>query len=101
MRSRNTTAVADGLLTLALCASGDGNTSPQKMVNETTQAAYNDDLNAMQSHFDGELAKQVTLDGVNTLSSKLKAFGAYKGLAHQPIPMAGATITPPPSTRPR
>lgn len=80
MRARTRAAAAAGLLTLALCACGAGGTSPEKMVNETTQAVYNDDLNAIQSHFDANLQKQVTIDGVNTLSTKLKAFGAYKGL---------------------
>ena len=66
---------------LGLCACGGGaGTSPEKVTNETTQAVYNDDLNAMQAHFDGPLQKQVTIDGVNTLSQKLHAFGAYKGL---------------------
>jgi hypothetical protein len=69
-----------GLLALALAACGGGATSPQKVTNDTTAAVYNDDLNAMQSHFDDTLQKQVTLDGVATLSQKLHAFGAYKGL---------------------
>ena len=34
----------------------------------------------MQSHFDGALQKQVTIDGVNSLSQKLHTFGAYKGV---------------------
>jgi ABC-type glycerol-3-phosphate transport system substrate-binding protein len=72
---------AAGLIVLALCACGGGSaTSPQKAVDETTQAVYNDDLNAMQAHFDDSLSKQVTIDGVSSLSQKLKAFGAYKGL---------------------
>ena len=49
-------------------------------VNDTTSAVYNDDLNAMQAHFDAALQKQVTLDGVSALSQKLHAFGAFKGL---------------------
>ena len=80
MRVRTPAAAAAGLLTLALCACGGGGTSPQTVVNETTQAVYNDDVNAMQSHFDADLQKQVTIDGVKTLSTKLKSFGAYKGL---------------------
>jgi hypothetical protein len=75
---------AVALTVLALCAcgggSGDAATSPQKVTNDTTEAVYNDDLNAMQSHFDDGLRKQVTIDGVATLSQKLHAFGAYKGL---------------------
>jgi len=68
-------------MVLALCACGGGTTtSPQKTVDETTQAVYNDDLNAMQAHFDEALRKQVTIDGVGTLSQKLHAFGAYKSL---------------------
>ena len=72
---------AAALIVLALCACGGSSaTSPQKAVDETTQAVYNDDLNAMQSHFDDSLTKQVAIDGVKSLSQKLKAFGAYKGL---------------------
>jgi hypothetical protein len=69
------------LLVLALCACGGGSaTSPEKVVNDTTSAVYNDDLNAMQTHFDDALRKQVTIDGVGSLSQKLHAFGAYKGV---------------------
>jgi hypothetical protein len=72
---------AAGLIALALAACGGGDaTSPQKAINETTQAVYNDDLNAMQAHFESALSKQVTIDGVSTLSQKLHMFGAYKGL---------------------
>ena len=72
---------AAGLIVLALCAcSNGGATSPQKVANETTEAVYSDDLNAMQSHFDDALRKQVTIDGVGSLSQKLHAFGAYQGL---------------------
>jgi hypothetical protein len=71
---------AAGLLALALGACGSSATSPEKVVNDTTAAVYNDDLNAMQSHFDASLQKQVTIDGVNSLSQKLHAFGAYKGV---------------------
>lgn len=66
---------------LALCACGGGSASPQNVVNATTTAVYNDDLNAMQSHFDAALQKAVTLDGVSALSQKLHAFGAYHGLS--------------------
>jgi hypothetical protein len=80
MRTTGVRAVA-GLLTLALCACGDGSaTSPEKITNLTTQAVYDDDLNAIQSHFDDALQKQVTIEGVGSLSQKLHAFGAYKGL---------------------
>ena len=75
-------ALAAGAVTavLALCACG-GASGPQKAVNDTTAAVYNDDLNAMQAHFDTALQKQVTIDGVSALSQKLHAFGAYKGLS--------------------
>lgn len=66
-------------LVLALCACGAAS-GPQKAIDETTQAVYNDDLNAMQSHFDGALSKQVTIEGAASLSQKLHAFGAYKGI---------------------
>ena len=91
---------AAATLVLGLCACGGGaGTSPEKVTNETTQAVYNDDLNAMQAHFDGPLQKQVTIDGVNTLSQKLHAFGAYKGLTKPPpMPPAAATTTTPRST---
>jgi hypothetical protein len=65
--------------TLAVCGCGGG--SPQMAsADDTTKAVYNDDLNAMQSHFDAALQKQVTIDGVAALSQRLHAFGAYKGL---------------------
>jgi hypothetical protein len=66
-------------LTLGAC--GGGASSPQGVVSDTTTAVYNDDLNAMQAHFDGTLQKQVTLDGVSALSQKLHAFGAFQGLS--------------------
>jgi hypothetical protein len=66
---------------LALAACGGGASSPQGVVSDTTSAVYNDDVNAMQAHFDGALQKQVTLDGVNALSQKLHAFGAFQGLS--------------------
>lgn len=72
---------AAAALAFAVCACGGGAaTSPEKVTNATTQAVFDDDLNAIQTHFDSALQKQVTLDGVNTLSQKLHAFGAYKGL---------------------
>jgi ABC-type glycerol-3-phosphate transport system substrate-binding protein len=77
---RTTAIYGCGLLGLALAACGGGATSPQKLTNDVTAAVYNDDLNAMQSNFDAALQKQVTIDGVATLSQKLHAFGAYKGL---------------------
>jgi hypothetical protein len=66
--------------TLAVTACGGGS-SQQTAADETTKAVYNDDLNAMQSHFDAALQKQITIDGVASLSQKLHAFGDYKGLA--------------------
>jgi hypothetical protein len=66
---------------LALCACGGNAASPQNVVNDTTTAVYNDDLNAMQSHFDEALQKEVTIDGVSSLSQKLHAFGAYHGVS--------------------
>jgi len=65
--------------TLALCACG-GVSPQQTAADDTTKAVYNDDLNAMQSHFDAALQKQITIDGVQTLSQKLHSFGAYNGL---------------------
>jgi len=69
-----------GLAALALGACGGAATSPEKMSNETTLAVYNDDLNAMQTHLDDALQKQVTLEGVAALSQKLHSFGPYRGL---------------------
>lgn len=67
-----------GALTLVAC----GGSSPQQnAADDATKAVYNNDLNAMQSHFDDALQKQVTLGGVSALSQKLHAFGAYKGLS--------------------
>jgi hypothetical protein len=78
---RSVSAGLAGTLLLALCACGGGGaTSPQKVVNDTTAAVYNDDLNAMQSHFNADLRKQVTIDGVASLSQKLHLFGNYRGL---------------------
>ncbi len=77
------------LIAAALCACGGGATSPEKAVNDTTAAVYNDDLNAIQSHFDDALQKQVTIDGVSTLSQKLHAFGAYKGLTQTAADQTG------------
>jgi hypothetical protein len=68
------------LATLAACACGGG-TPQQTAADETTKAVYNTDLNAMQTHFDDALKKQITIDGVQSLSQKLHAFGGYKGIA--------------------
>ena len=69
---------------LALCAcggrAGEAGTSPQAVADATTKAIYADDLNAMQTRFDAALKSQVTLGEVSTISSKLRALGAYKGL---------------------
>jgi ABC-type glycerol-3-phosphate transport system substrate-binding protein len=65
------------MLAAAACA---GASPQQTAADDTTKAVYNDDLNAMQSHFDAALQKQITIDGVNSLSQKLHAFGAYKGV---------------------
>jgi hypothetical protein len=75
-----TLAIGAATCALALCACG-GAASPQNVVSDTTTAVYNDDLTAMQSHFDEALQKQVTIDGVSSLSQKLHAFGAYQGLS--------------------
>ncbi len=80
---RSSLICASGVFALGLAACGGGagdGTSPQKVTNDVTAAVYNDDLNAMQSHFDDALKKQVTIDGVATLSQKLHAFGAYNGV---------------------
>lgn len=79
---RTVSAALAGSFLLALCACGGSGsaTSPEKVVNDTTAAVYNDDLNAMQTHFDDALRKQVTIDGVATLSQKLHSFGSYKGI---------------------
>lgn len=77
-------------LAMALAACGGGGTSsPQKAVNDTTAAVYNDDLNTMQSRFDSALQKQVTIDGVSSLSRKLHTFGAYKGVSQTTADPAG------------
>ena len=52
-------------------------TSPEKDGHRNDRRrSYNDDLNAIQAHFDDALQKQITLDGVAALSKKLHAFGA-------------------------
>jgi hypothetical protein len=81
--------LAAGVIAVALCACGGGATSPEKVVNDTTAAVYNDDLNAMQSHFDDALRQQVTIAGVSTLSAKLHAFGAYKGVTQTAADQTG------------
>lgn len=78
MRALN--ASLAGLFVVAFSACGGSATSPEKVVNDTTAAVYNDDLNAMQTHFDDALRKQVTIDGVASLSQKLHSFGSYKGV---------------------
>ena len=78
MRALN--ASLAGLFVFALSACGGSATSPEKVVNDTTAAVYNDDLNAMQTHFDDALRKQVTIAGVASLSQKLHSFGSYKGV---------------------
>ncbi len=78
---RSSLVCATGVVALGIAACGGGDaTSPEKVTNDVTAAVYNDDLNAMQSHFDDALQKQVTINGVSTLSQKLHAFGAYKGV---------------------
>ena len=79
MRGAIISALACGAI-VALCACGGG--SPQQTAaDDTTKAVYNDDLNALQSHFDAALQKQITIEGVSSLSQRLHAFGAYKGIA--------------------
>ena len=80
MRSLNIALAGSFALALCACGGGGSATSPEKVVNDTTAAVYNDDLNAMQSHFDDALRKQVTIDGVASLSQKLHSFGSYKGV---------------------
>ena len=84
-----TICTAAGVLALAVSACGGGASAPQKAVNDTTAAIYNDDLSAMQSNFDPALQQQVTLNGVSTLSQKLHAFGAYGGLTPTAADTAG------------
>jgi hypothetical protein len=69
------------LLAGTLCACGNGAMSPQSVADATTKAVYDDDVNAVQTHFDQSLQKTVTLDGVASLSQKLHAVGAYTGLS--------------------
>jgi hypothetical protein len=80
--------LALGLIAAVLCACGGGGATA-KVVSDTTAAVYNDDLNAMQSHFDDALRQQVTIAGVSSLSQKLHAFGAYKGVTQTAADQAG------------
>jgi len=66
------------VVALAACGHADG---PQSIADATTKAIYNDDVTAMQARFSDDLRKQVTLDQVATISSKLHALGPYNGLA--------------------
>jgi hypothetical protein len=77
---RGKTAAVSIVLALCACGGSADATGPQKSINETTQAVYNDDPSALQSHFDDALSKQVTLEGAASLSQKLHTFGAYKGV---------------------
>jgi len=83
MRALSIGAVVLATTALAAC-SGQAN-SPQAVATTVTDAAtkavYNDDLNAMRSNFDDDLRKQVTIQQVDTIASKLKALGTYKGLS--------------------
>ena len=78
MRLRSWAAVALGTGALLACA-GRGD-SPQALADATTKALYDDDVNTMQARFDDSLRKQVTIDQIATISSKLHSLGAYKGL---------------------
>ena len=66
------------VVTLGACGSAN---SPQAAADATTKAIYNDDVTAMQARFNDDLRKQVTLDQVAVISSKLHALGAYNGLS--------------------
>ncbi len=63
---------------VAACGHSNG---PQSLADATTKAIYNDDVTSMQARFNDDLRKQVTLDQIATISSKLHAFGSYNGLA--------------------
>lgn len=78
LRSGFAGSVFAGTIFLAACG---GSGSPQATADATTKAIYNDDVTAMQARFDDDLRKQVTLDQVATISSKLHALGAYDGLS--------------------
>jgi hypothetical protein len=78
MRWRSVAAVVVG--TAALIACGGRSDSPKALADATTKAVYDDDVNAMQARFDDDLRKQVTIDQIATISSKLHSLGAYKGL---------------------
>jgi hypothetical protein len=88
MRALLIGATASAAALLIACHGGDSQSAAQKSAAAATDAAtkavYNDDLNAVQKHFDGELRKQVTIDQVATMSSKLKSLGAYQGLTAGP-----------------
>lgn len=77
-------ALAGGVLLLTAC----GGSSPQGTADATTKAIYNDDVTAMQSRFDDDLRKQVTLDQVAVISNKLHALGAYSGLSQTSVDAA-------------
>ena len=77
MRAHIIAAVLAGSIGLIACGGGS---SPQTLADGTTKAVYDDDVNAMQARFDDDLRKQVTIDQIATISQKLHALGAYKGL---------------------
>jgi hypothetical protein len=78
MLLRSLAAIVVG--TAALIACGGSGNSPQAMADATTKAVYENDINAMQARFDDDLKKQVTIDQIGQISSKLHSFGNYKGL---------------------
>lgn len=78
LRLRFAQAALAAAMLLAACGHASG---PQQVADATTRAIYDDDVTAMQSRFNDDLRKQVTLDQVQTISTKLHALGSYSGLA--------------------
>lgn len=70
------------LVALAACNTQASPGAAQGTTDTVTKAVYDDDVDAVQSHFDTTLQSQVSRGDVGTLSDKMHALGAYKGLTY-------------------
>jgi hypothetical protein len=79
--NRTVAAIACGSFALLLAACGGGGTGQaQSLADTTTKAVYNDDPDAVTSHFDDQLKPQVTRTEVGILSDQMHKEGDYQGL---------------------
>jgi hypothetical protein len=71
-------AVAGLMFAPAACSGTAG--GAQAWADSTTQAVYNDDVNAVTKNFDDNLRSQVTRTEVGIMSDQMHQLGDYKGL---------------------